>query len=234
MSTCPTCHQPLPTSPMEATSASHGLLDLPDAGGWLVADTRRRYASPFRYGADHSLVEPVELVVAHYSASPPESASSERRRLAEWFSGKRSRTSTHFAITRDGTIIQGVPLTDRAWHVAAEYEGRPVNGRSIGFDFMNVGWLTRRGGVFTDSYGKTYTGPKPVQAPDKTGLMRWWEPVTEAQMQAASALLTRLGRWSSALRVPGALIHHSDAQANRLDAGPTVDRARLEAALRAG
>ena len=72
MSTCPTCHQQLPASTTPAPTAAHGLLDAPTADGWLVADTRLRFSSPFCYPAGDSRVEPVDLVGMHYSATPVE------------------------------------------------------------------------------------------------------------------------------------------------------------------
>lgn len=236
--TCSKCHQALPPGsvPSPAEPGAHlGLLDAPTADGWLVANPALRFSSPFCYPAGDSRVEPVDLVGMHYSATPVEPRARELGRLQRWFSGKGRRSSTHFAALRDGTIVQGLPLGARAWHIVdgSPHEGRPVNYRSIGIDFMNAGWLKRdASGVFRDSYGSVYTGPQPVRARDHVGVMQWWEPVTDEQVASVCALLARLGHIFPALTEPDRLIYHSDVQPTRSDPGPSVDRAALARALR--
>lgn len=194
---------------------------------WLVPPERRFGPSPFRYHAGHRphLVDPVELVGLHYSASPwTGDLQKDLARIRTWLEGQGRESSTHFAIMRDGLVVQGVPLTDRAWHITDAYphEGRPINPRSIAIDFMNVGFLRRRRGQWVDDYGNVYRGPTPVVA-RRLG----WEPVTPAQMAAAVDLVAQLGALFPGVR----LIRHSDVQPTRSDPGPTVDMAALQAAL---
>lgn len=214
-STCPACHQPLPEAPVLAT-------------GWLVPESQR-VLSPNRYPAGHPRVKPLDLVVLHYTASPWQEPAAEEARVRRWLSGATRESSTHFVILRTGEVLQGLPLTDRAWHVVDRFphEGRPVNYRSVGIDFANVGFLTRKGEGFVDYYGGAYRGPAPFI--DAKG--RPWEPITPEQVAAAKRLLAQLGEAFPALRAPGRLIHHSDVQPTRSDPGPAAPRAELESAL---
>lgn len=210
---CPTCLQPMP-----ATSA-------PD---WLVP-AAQRVPSPHRYLAGHPRVKPLDLVVLHYTASPWQEPAAEEARVRRWLAGAGRESSTHFVILRTGEVIQGVPLTERAWHVVDNFphEGRPINYRSVAIDFANVGFLTRKGAGIVDYYGGAYRGPAPYV--DARGWL--WEPVTPEQVAAASRLLAQLGEAFPALRAPGRLIGHSDVQPTRSDPGPTVPRAELDRAL---
>lgn len=218
MPTCPTCNQPLP-APLTNPAASPL---------WLVPEGQRVH-SPNRYAATHPRVQPLDLVVLHYTASPWQKPEDEEARVRRWLAGAGRESSTHFVILRTGEVLQGLPLDERAWHVVDRYphEGRPINYRSVGIDFANVGFLTRKGEGFTDYYGSTYRGPAPFI--DAKG--RPWEPITPEQLAAAKRLLAQLGEAFPALRAPGRLIHHSDVQPTRSDPGPAVPRVALEAAL---
>lgn len=213
--TCPTCSQPLPGAP---------------APGWLVPEPQR-VPTPHRYPATHPRVKPLDLVVLHYTASPWQEPAAEEARVRRWLRGEGRESSTHFVILRTGLVLQGMPLTDRAWHVVDKFphEGRPINYRSIGVDFASVGHLTPDPAVgWRDYYKGVYRGPEPFR--DERG--RAWEPITAAQVDAARALLRRLGEHFPALRAPGRLIGHSDVQATRPDPGPACPRWMLENALR--
>lgn len=194
---------------------------------WLVPEAQR-VLTPFRTPA--RLAQPVDLVVLHYTASPFEADVREAARIRRWLSGQGRESSTHFVIRRNGEVIQGVPLTDRAWHVVDAYphEGRPINRRSIALDFASVGFLEYdEDGALRDDYRGRYTGPPPFI--DAKG--RPWEPITPAQVAAATALLQQIGEVFPALRAPGRLIAHSDVQRTRSDPGPSCPRADLEIAL---
>ena len=56
------------------------------------------------------------------------------------FQDPLSRVSAHFVVGKDGTIVQMVPLTERAWHAGvSEFHGVPgVNDYSIGIEISNL------------------------------------------------------------------------------------------------
>lgn len=197
--------------------------------GWFVPDPDR-VLSPNRYHAGHPRVVSLDLVVLHYTASPHQEPDAEEARVRRWLKGETRESSTHFVILRTGKVLQGMPLTDRAWHVVDRYkhEGRAVNYRSVAIDFANVGFLTRKGDGFVDAYGGAYRGPAPFV--DDKG--RPWEPITPVQVDAARGLLAQIAAEYPALRAPHRLIGHSDVQPTRSDPGPSCPRWLLENALR--
>lgn len=219
--TCPTCSQPWPEAAPGAPAVAFD--------GWLVPEAQR-VLTPHRYRADHPWVRPLDLVVLHYSAAPWQAPDAEEARHRRWLRGEGRESSTHFVILRTGLVLQGMPLTDRAWHVVDRFphEGRPINYRSVGVDFASVGHLTPDPAVgWRDYYRGVYRGPEPFR--DDRG--RAWEPITAAQVDAARDLLRRLGERFPSLRAPGRLIGHSDVQATRPDPGPACPRWMLENAL---
>lgn len=199
------------------------------ASDWLVP-AEDRELSPHRYKSTHPRVKPLDLVVLHYTASPWQVPEKEEARVRRWGRGETRKSSTHFVILRTGKVLQLMPLSDRAWHVVDKYEheGQPINYRSVGIDFGNVGFLTAQpDGTYRDYYGGRYLGPPPFI--DENG--RPWEPITAVQVDAARALLRTLGGLFPALREPGRLIGHSDVQPTRSDPGPACPRWLLENAL---
>jgi N-acetylmuramoyl-L-alanine amidase len=56
------------------------------------------------------------------------------------FQDPLSKVSAHFVVGKDGTVVQMVPLTQRAWHAGvSEFDGVPgVNDYSIGIEISNL------------------------------------------------------------------------------------------------
>ena len=116
---------------------------VPDPLGWLPA--ARRLPSP-NYDARPEGAA-IELIVIHNVSLPPGVFDGDAvielftNRL-DWdahpyYQGIRGlRVSAHFFIRRDGTLIQFVPCTQRAWHAGAScWEGRErCNDFSIGIE----------------------------------------------------------------------------------------------------
>ncbi|EAR51384.1 N-acetylmuramoyl-L-alanine amidase, putative [Oceanicola granulosus HTCC2516] len=76
-----------------------------------------------------------DLVVLHYTAMESCAAALERLCAAE------HEVSAHYLIAADGTLVQLVDETDRAWHAGAGAWGAvdDVNSRSIGIELDNRG-----------------------------------------------------------------------------------------------
>lgn len=116
--------------------------------------------------------------------------------LVSELSTPNTNASVHLVITRDGGIIQMVPLDRIAWHAgASEWKGlRGVNARSIGIDFVNNGQLhSRQDGVWTTWDGKIVPDAR-VCAQEKTGGNRTvgFECYSEAQIATSVALVRAL------------------------------------------
>lgn len=108
---------------------------------WLVPETQRDLA-PERYHAGYkpNVIEPVEAVIYHYTASV------SAKGTARWLTMEDDVfLSVHFLIERDGTTRQFIPLEERGAHAGGKssklFGTGNVNGRTIGVEVMNVGPL---------------------------------------------------------------------------------------------
>jgi len=78
---------------------------------------------------------PVDMVVLHYTGMP--TADVALQRLCD----PRTEVSAHYFVDEDGTILQCVPESRRAWHSGRSFwKGeRDINSRSIGVEIVNPG-----------------------------------------------------------------------------------------------
>lgn len=94
----------------------------------------RQFTSPNQSsGNDRS------YLVIHYTAGTSMTGA------VSWFMNKAARASAHLVIARDGSIVQMVPFTRRAWH-AGESKWQDLiglNAFSIGIELVNAGKLRR-------------------------------------------------------------------------------------------
>lgn len=145
---------------------------------------------------------PVRAVVVHYTGAGSFEGS------VRWLCDPASKASAHFAISRDGEIVQLVPLDRRAWHAGLSeivIDGKTisnVNDCSIGIELANHG-LVYNGddGKFWYSLGSDmypYRGNQP-----EFGTLRWaggheiegwFEPYPDPQIKALVSLLDELRR----------------------------------------
>ena len=124
-----------------------------------------------------------------------------------WMTMSESGVSAQCCIERDGDIIRLVRFNKCAWHAEpAEwlYKGEmdsDVNEYTIGIELSNASLLTRKGDDFYWTQGRRllpYTGLDPVEATlvydDGQKIHGWWEPYTNAQLDALQELLLHLAR----------------------------------------
>lgn len=78
---------------------------------------------------------PVSLLLLHYTGMT--SGEEALQRLCD----PRAEVSAHYVVDEDGTILQLVPESRRAWHAGRSYwKGeRDINSRSIGIEIVNPG-----------------------------------------------------------------------------------------------
>ena len=197
------------------------------------------FKTPFRYKASDRRVEPLALLVLHYTASPYYSAGpcgSNLKRVRRWMQGKGRESSTHFTVLRDGKILQSASLDERTWHSGGSKFVTPdgstlssINTKSIGIDFENVGILYKHRDGFVDSYGKArlksrptskpifYQGPEPYCAEDGT----YWEPYSLESIQSMYSLLKSIAEeYPLFSEEPWRLVGHSDVRNTKSDPGP--------------
>lgn len=131
--------------------------------------------------------ETVSLIVIHYTALP-------LSETIKRFKDVDSKSSAHYIIDRDGSIIQMVRDEERAWHSGtSEFEGRPhVNDYSIGIELVNLGPLRIKGGKFytwRDNWSELYEGETPIMSEDG-----YWQSFSEEQYESLVELLKTLVR----------------------------------------
>jgi N-acetylmuramoyl-L-alanine amidase len=176
--------------------------------------TATQMSSPNVYRDD---VAPVELVVMHYTAAGSASGS------AKWLCSPEAKASAHFVVERDGRVWQLADTDHRTWHAggaSSNWNGRRVNGRSIGIELANWGPLD--GSRLQTHTGAAYKGPAPFV--DDKG--QAWEPYPQAQLDAAERLVRWLVGLYPTLRLPSPgglprLCGHQDVDPTRKrDPGP--------------
>lgn len=66
-----------------------------------------------------------------------------------------AKVSAHLVIATDGKITQMVPFNKAAWHAGpSRFEGfTNLNSHSIGFEFVNIGWLRKTLKGYQDAFG---------------------------------------------------------------------------------
>jgi N-acetylmuramoyl-L-alanine amidase len=166
---------------------------------------------------------PVDLVVVHYTASPG-APDSQPERMFRWLDESARRSSTHFIILRDGTIIQAAPTSRRTWHAGgSRWRGKgSVNKRSIGVDLENVGRLYPCPEGFKNSYGGIYAGPTPYQYQ-----ATFWEPYTADALDALALLVSDLAAEFPVLRDRERWAGHEEIKKTKSDPGPAFPWERL-------
>lgn len=194
---------------------------------WIVSTDKVR-PTPNYYKAGGSSVLPIECLILHYTAGYSGGSS------VNWFLSPASKASAHFVVDRDGTVIQMVRLSDRAWHAggaSSRWRGLPPNPRSIGIEIANLGPMKADGrGGWIDVYGRAWRGTPFL---DTSG--RAWEPYPEAQVAAVAQLVHQLLQIAPILaqrdEQPGQqrrICGHQDVDPSRkTDPGPAWDWVRL-------
>jgi N-acetylmuramoyl-L-alanine amidase len=190
---------------------------------------------------------PVTGIIIHYTAAGSAKSS------ADYFSRstvkvkdahgntvtKKVGASAHVVIERDGSVIQCVPFSDRAWHagVCTKYMGRPlqpglnVNDVTVGIELANYGKLTvskDKDGkeVLLNYLGKPFTGLS-AKAPDGTV----WEAYTEAQIAAAITVARVAMKKYPTISLAGVEGHNDIAPTRKVDPGPLWDMEAFKKAL---
>ena len=153
--------------------------------GWWVEETDR-LDCPNKSARTRK----VEMVVIHTTVCP-QTSQTNRERITRWITAK-GNASTHMTILRDGTVLQGVPTTECAWHAGSSAwttaSGRKITGSvnqySIGIDIDNIGRLTKRSDGLYDCYGKRWGGESICVG----GV--YVEPFTAAQIKSLIEILS--------------------------------------------
>jgi N-acetylmuramoyl-L-alanine amidase len=124
----------------------------------------RAHASASRYSVEGDYLIGSSASPVKQLSSPNQSKGNSRKYLlihytagttlegvVSWFMNPAARASAHLVVARDGSVVQMVPLSRRAWHAGtSEWRGvGDLNRHSIGIEIVNAGQLrqTARGWV---------------------------------------------------------------------------------------
>jgi N-acetylmuramoyl-L-alanine amidase len=158
-------------------------------------------------------------IILHYTASLGMSG------IINWFQNKISRVSIHFVISREGTVVQLVPLDIPAWHAGDIF----YNKNSIGIEYESLGSSRIRVGNNVVFYG--WGGPKLVPVsecvyahhPKEPNIWRYWPRLTDAQYNTSNQLFPVLRSQYGAL----GMLEHWEIMPGKLDVGCALEKKRL-------
>ncbi len=152
-----------------------------------------------------------DTIVIHFTAGS--SLSSSVNVLTNADSG----VSAHFAVGRNGDIVQMLPTNKIAWHAGESYyEGRSgLNQYSIGIELDNAGQLKARGdGTFESWFGEIF-GENEVLAA---------QHINQQSMGLCKALCSHYN-------ISTIVGHEEIAPSRKVDPGPAFPLQRLKAAV---
>lgn len=146
-----------------------------------------------------------------------------------------SGVSAHFAVGRNGDIVQMLSTNKIAWHAGESYyEGRNgLNRYSIGIELDNAGQLKDRGnGAYESWFGEIYDEHEVLAAQhinqQSTG---YWHKYTEVQISRTLSLCKALCSHYNISTIVG---HDEIAPSRKVDPGPAFPIQKFKAAALKG
>ncbi|MCW4116671.1 N-acetylmuramoyl-L-alanine amidase [Aurantimonas sp. MSK8Z-1] len=145
---------------------------------------------------ERRLPDPPDVLILHYTGMPTAAEA------VDWLCDLASEVSSHYVVEEDGTILQLVAETRRAWHAGAgSWRGQTdINSRSIGIEIVNAG----------------HAGGLP--------------PFADAQIEAVIALCQDILRRRPEILAERVLAHSDTAPDRKIDPGERFPWDRLHAA----
>ena len=149
---------------------------------------------------------------------------------------KTSVIAAHLTVDKDGTILQMVPFNRACNHAGpSAYQGvQFLNNHSIGIEFVNIGFLKLKDGVYVDAYGSRWKGDPVdlVAAPNsRVGSGNfYWPRYPEAQLAAGDRIVKALLKAYPTIRD---IVSHEeiDTRGWKTDPGPAFPMARFKSLL---
>lgn len=91
--------------------------------------------SPSPNHGERATGKPIDMLILHYTGMVSE------ERAIRWLCDPESAVSSHYVVREDGSIVQLVDESRRAWHAGRSYWAgeTDVNSRSIGIEIANPG-----------------------------------------------------------------------------------------------
>jgi len=146
-----------------------------------------------------------------------------------------NKVSAHFAVGRNGDIVQMMPTNLIAWHAGrSNYMGRSgYNRYSIGIELDNAGQLEKRDdGLFKSWFGKSYSANEVVTAVHRNQQTpTHWHKYTDEQLLRTFDLCKVLIEHHAITTIVG---HDEIAPKRKVDPGPAFPLDEFRAALLGG
>ena len=143
-----------------------------------------------------------------------------------------SGVSAHFAVGRNGDIVQMLPTNKIAWHAGeSHFEGRSrLNQYSIGIELDNAGQLKKIGNSTYESwFGKEYVKNEVFEAKRKNQhAVTYWHKYSDIQISRTLALCKTLCEHHNISIIVG---HEEIAPARKVDPGPAFPLQKFKALL---
>lgn len=187
-----------------------------------------------------------KFVVMHFTAGWSESGD------IHVLTKSKSKVSCQLIVQRDGTVIETMPLNNRAWHAGPSraHGYTDLNSHSIGIEFCNLGWLKKQpngtyrhwnGFIVDGASGEVVNSKRVDFVPSGVSdITAWphtvggvpgsgtfaWEPYTEAQLEAGDAIVEAL---RDAYGVKWVVSHEEiDTRGWKSDPGPAFPLQRYQ------
>jgi N-acetylmuramoyl-L-alanine amidase len=160
-----------------------------------------------------------KFIVIHFTAGRLDAAGT-----ASYFQRPEARSSAHFNIGEDGTVVQCVSTEKVAWHAGKSYYSgiNGLNQCSIGIEVCNPGPLTITKKGYRAWFGKYYDNDDIIEAPhpnNPAGEVYGWIPFTSAQNQAIIDVCRAIQeRW----KIAEVIGHDMISPGRKSDPGPCL------------
>lgn len=132
-----------------------------------------------------------------------------------------SGVSAHFAVGRNGNIVQMLPTNKIAWHAGeSHFEGRSgLNQYSIGIELDNAGQLKERSdGTYESWFGKVFEKKEVFEAKKKSQhATGYWHKYSDIQISRTLTLCKALCEHYQISTIVG---HEEIAPSRKVDPGP--------------
>ena len=179
----------------------------------LIGENVKFTASPNTSGAFQTGAP--DTIVIHFTAGSSLGSSVNVLTNAE------SGVSAHFALGRNGDIVQMLPTNKIGWHAGkSHYKGRSgLNRYSIGIELDNAGQLKPRGdGTYESWFGNVYRESEVIAAqhPNQS-VLGYWHKYTDIQIASTISLCKVLCEHYPISVVVG---HDEIAPSRKVDPGP--------------
>lgn len=167
-----------------------------------------------------------DSLVIHFTAGSSMASS------VDVLTNPENKVSAHFAVGRNGDIVQMLPTNFIAWHAGrSNYRGRSgYNQYSIGIELDNAGELKESSdGVFKSWFGKSYSANEVVTAVHRNQQTpTHWHKYTDKQLLRTFELCKVLSEHHTITTIVG---HDEIAPNRKVDPGPAFAIDEFRAAL---